>query len=541
MTTPPPLTRKPTSWQVWLPLALFCFIQIGTTADNAILLNATSALIQSFQATVTQVQIADAMFPLCASLLMIIGSFIGLLLGWKRILQLGLLILVLGELLAVLSTNIQIFTYAARILAGIGASLATPAVLGLVPNLYHGRLRAIAFSAIGASNGLAAAIGPVAGGFTIISFGWRVGFIALAVLFAIALCGSMIIQSVPRPQKRPHFDIVGALLLLIITASLFIGLLMMNEWGLITPRRAPFCIFGFPPPLFLIALGVLTFIVFVYWQKHLEARGINTLLPSILIKNLQVRAGLYLILLVFMIMGSFSFLIITYLQVVVSMNALHTGIALSAYAMSLAIFSMLTPLVFKHLSPRILCRLGIIMIIASCFMIADELHLITASLTLFLGLFVAGAGSGLIVSQASIAITHAIKQSDAEQSGGIQGTMRNLGLAIGVSISGVILIAALTTSAKTMTNALPSLSTPVKNHIDLIKDVPFLSNQQVATILTQQGFPEQTRNILIHVNADARLYAARLTLLVMAILFFLFLFPTRHLPSSSLMEDDETT
>lgn len=535
MSSNTPLQQEQSTWLTFAPLLLLCIVQIGASADSSVLINATSALLTSFHGTVAQIQIANAMYPLIASALMIISGFIGLMIGWKPLLQLGLLVLTAGEALAAWSPNMQVFTYGARVLTGVGASLAVPGMLGLIPVLYRSRMQVMAFSAIAASNGIASALGPIASGAIILAYGWRLAFLVLAMLFAASLAGSIVIKTIARPLKIPKFDIIGAILIILAMLTMISGLLTISEWGFIFPVTAPFTFFGLSPCLFFIMAGVLMFWFFLRWQEHIEFSGKPTILPSLFLRNLQVRSGLYLTALIFLAIGSISFLIITFLQVVVGLNAMQTGLIFAVYAAGMVIFALGVPVLFKHFSPRALCRTGIFLLIAACFMMIVGLESSSTNPLLLIGLFISGSGCGLVASQSSTVITMAVPEHDAEQSGGIQGTMRNLGQAVGVALSGIILIMSLTSAVKVHTKSSDTLPTGAKQQIQLITNVPFLSDTQVSAILDKQPISAQTREMLMEVNKKSRLLAARSAMLFLAFIFFLFLFPTKHLPRTSLM------
>lgn len=533
-------TTKSASWYNFAPLLLLCLVQMGASADSSVLINATSSLLTNFQATVAQIQIANAMYPLIASALMIISGFVGLMIGWKPLLQLGLLVFTAGEALAAFSPNMQVFIYGARALTGLGASIAIPGVLGLIPSLYQGRQQVIAFSAIAAANGIASAAGPIISGAIIVAYGWRQAFLVLAVLFALCLLGSVVVKTTKKVTAQiPKFDILGAFLIILALFAMISGLLTISEWGFIFPIHTNIAFFGLSPSLFLIMFGMLVFWLFLHWQEHIEEAGKPTLLPSMFLKNAQVRAGLYLTALIFFAIGSISFLIITFLQVVIGLNALQTGLIFAVYAVGMVVFALEAPVMLKKYSPRALCRSGIFLLIISCFMMIIGLQSSSTNFLLLIGLFLSGSGCGLVASQSSVVITVAIPEHHAEQSGGIQGTMRNLGQAVGVALSGIILITSLTTAVKTNIKVSNNFTQADKQQVQLIRNVPFLSTDQVETILEKRPMSETTRQHLIEINEKSRLLAARSATLFLAFIFFLFLFPTKDLPKHSLMLREE--
>ncbi|MEF1207169.1 MFS transporter, partial [Photobacterium damselae] len=145
----------------WLTLLVLCAAQIGTSGDNSTVGVSASSLTKLFGASMDQLQMANATYSLIAGALMIAGGLMGLILGWRKSFRIGLVLLCVSEVVAAFSPNIQVFIYGARVLTGAGASLTIPAVLGLIAGNYQGKDQAIAFSALAAASGIAAAAMPV--------------------------------------------------------------------------------------------------------------------------------------------------------------------------------------------------------------------------------------------------------------------------------------------------------------------------------------------------------------------------------------------
>ena len=186
-------------------LGLFPLVmaQIGTSGDNSVLTVATASLLASLNATMSDIQLANIIYSLCAGCLMIVGGMVGLIVGWKKTFRIGAAMCAVGELVVAFSGNIFMFTWGGRLLVGIGASFLIPSVLGLIPGLYQGNDRAFAFGAIGAATGIASCLGPIAAGFLIDTFDWRIAFSCMAVYFTIVFVGSLLVGDVPlRPDSR---------------------------------------------------------------------------------------------------------------------------------------------------------------------------------------------------------------------------------------------------------------------------------------------------------------------------------------------------
>ena len=78
------------------------------------------------------------------------------------------------------------------IIEGIGASLMLPATLAILSGTFHGRERATAFAAWGATAGVAAACGPVVGGFLTTNYSWRWSFRINVIIAPLAIIGAML-------------------------------------------------------------------------------------------------------------------------------------------------------------------------------------------------------------------------------------------------------------------------------------------------------------------------------------------------------------
>lgn len=101
--------------------------------------------------------------------------------GRKPVLIVSLIIFVLATVLALFSTNITFFIIC-RLFQGLGAGGAMVLSTSIPADVYVGRQLAKLMAIVGAINGIAPALGPVAGGFMADSVGWQGIFILLLVI-----------------------------------------------------------------------------------------------------------------------------------------------------------------------------------------------------------------------------------------------------------------------------------------------------------------------------------------------------------------------
>jgi MFS family permease len=509
----------------WYTLTIICLAQILCVSDNAIMFNSLSSLVISFHSHVAAMQLANTIYPLIAGALMLSGGLLGLKIGWKKLLCIGLLILVVGETAATLSPNVLFFTWGARVLAGLGASLTIPAVIGLIPATYQGKDLVIGFGAIGAAVGVASILGPIGGGWLIDSFGWRVAFLVLAISICIVFLAALRIEKKTQQKINVKFDFLGTILFVPSMILITIGLTKIGIWS-------------FEKIIPCVTIGIIILALFVVYEFKLEKKREIVLFPSIFLKSKQARDGLVMTAMIFFISGGMSFALTTYLQVVLGYNALITGLVLAVNALGIILFSIGTPLVVENINPRIACQISVLLVFASGLLIAFGIDPSALCVLFFVGIFMAGTAVGLLSSQAGVIVTSSISGDYAAQSGGIQGSMRNIGQAIGITFIGIVMVHALTLSVKGNAVKDPAIQIQTKHSIQLMKSVSFVTNKQLEKYLSKAHLSEKAKNNIIYVNSKSRLKALRVTFISFAVISLLFMFFTFKLPVSF---DNRTT
>src|ERR1051325_3604250 len=83
---------------------------------------------------------------------------------------------------------------------------------------------------VGAAAAIAAAVGPLLGGFITTYLSWRVAFALEAVVIAIVLSGIRLVRDVPYSGPR-HIDLVGAGLSVLGMGGVVLGILVWQEGG----------------------------------------------------------------------------------------------------------------------------------------------------------------------------------------------------------------------------------------------------------------------------------------------------------------------
>src|ERR671910_3298448 len=191
---------------ILLAMAMFVFV-IDTSLMNV----SISAVVRDLDTTVSGVQAAVAIEALVSAAFILIGSKVGDLVGRKRAYRVGLVLYALGALAMIVGQGLAAIIVFWAVIGGLGASLYLPAMQSLIHGNFEGKARAKVFALVGASGAIAAAIGPLVGGFVTTLLSWRVGFLLEALIIGAVLLGSRGIRDVPYTGDR-SVDVPGAFL-----------------------------------------------------------------------------------------------------------------------------------------------------------------------------------------------------------------------------------------------------------------------------------------------------------------------------------------
>ena len=202
-----------------LLLAMAMFVLV---VDTSLMNVSISAVVHDLGTTVSGVQSAIALEALVSAAFILISSKIGDLIGRRRAYVLGLLGYAVGALAMVLAQTLLPVVIFWAILGGLGASLLLPAMQSLIHGNFEGAAQKRVYALVGASAAIAAAIGPLLGGFVTTFLSWRVGFALELVVIGIVLAGIRLVRDVPYTGDR-HLDPVGALLSVLGMGGIVLG------------------------------------------------------------------------------------------------------------------------------------------------------------------------------------------------------------------------------------------------------------------------------------------------------------------------------
>ncbi len=527
----------------WLPLVALAMAQFVMVLDQSVMNVSISTLVDDFDTTVTTIQGVITLYCLTMAMFMLTGGKIGDIIGRRRAFVIGLVIYGTGSAITAIAPSVAVLAFGWSILEGLGAALVMPALVALIAGNYEGKERNAAYAVIGGVAGAGIAIGPILGGWATTELSWRVVFVGEVVLVLVILAMSRFVHDAERPLPLPRLDAVGTVLSAAGLGLVVLAVLQSSVWGWVQPKESPIEPLGFSLTLFVLAGGGVLLWAFVAWQRHRERIGSDPLVHLDLVKIPPLRAGLFGLLSQNLILMGVFFTVPLYLQLVLGMNALETGVRMLPVSIAMFIAAALGARLASRFSVRGIVRTGLWITLAAILILIGTVQPTMADTAFAMSMALLGTGMGLLASQLGKVVQASVDSSGRGEAGGLQFTSQQLGSSLGVALIGAIVLGGLTSTFVANVEENPSLSAAVSEQIGVrvSSGLDFVSSDQIAAAATDAGLDEPTTDALVSDYEQAQLRALKAGLLAAALLALFSLPFTRELPHGEPAPVDATT
>jgi len=475
---------------VLLSMAMFVLV-----VDTSLMNVSISAVVHDLDTSVSSVQSAIALEALVSAAFIFIDSKVGDLIGRKRAYVLGLLGYAIGALAMTLAQGITAIIIFWAIIGGLGASLLLPSMQSLIHGNFEGAAQKRVYALVGAAAAIAAAVGPLLGGFITTYLSWRVGFGLEVVIIAVVLSGIRLVHDVPYTGPR-EVDPVGALLSVVGMGGLVLGILVWQEGGEAVGA--------------LLAAGAVAMGSLVYWLRRRKREGKPTLLDPDLFQSSLFRFGISGQLMQQIALGGMMIALPIYLQMVLEYNALEAGVSLAPLSLSMFAMALIAGKRAASRRPASIIRLGFLLLSAGVLVLVPIVPRASSGWYLVVPLLIAGSGLGLLVSQLNNYTLSPITEDRVSEAAGVNSAAGSFGLAFAGAIMLATLSFAFTQMAEDSTVLDPAQQKQVATALE--HDAEVMTN----TALTEQiaGQPKDVQAEIIRINTDARPLALQVALLI---------------------------
>lgn len=349
------------------------------------------------------------------------GGWLATTLGMRGAALVGVLVLLLGNAGAAAAPTMAVLLFA-RTLQGLGGGVLVAQAYAIASAFYADSLRPRVLTMISVAHGLAALVGPIAGGGFAMMGWWRGAFwAAVPVLFVLA---GLIWRFLP-PRAAAGQAVRLPLLRLVLLGAAVLSVAVSGQ----------------VESLALRLLSVGTAAIFVKLTLSLDARAAARLFPSRPLSLAHsVGTALWMVLLFTVTTGYTGVFMPLAVQVLHGVSPLFAGYFQAALALSWTSFALVSA-GFQGRAVQRAILVGPVLI--ACGVVGQALLVVEGSLTLLASsVAVTGAGMGLCCAHIESWTMSSARADEAKVTASSIPTMGSLGRGLGAATAGLVANAA---------------------------------------------------------------------------------------------------
>ncbi|MER8041429.1 MFS transporter [Streptomyces sp. NPDC094032] len=449
----------------WVGLGVLSLGLSMVVLDGTIVSVSLPVIIEDLGLGFTQAQWVNSVYSVVLAALLVTCGRLGDRLGRRRLFAVGVVLFVVGSVLAA-SAGAAGSLIAARVVQGLGGACILPGTLSTVNATFRGRDRVMAFAVWGSVISGMAAVGPLLGGWLTTSFTWPWIFLVNVPVGLLLLVGIFLFVPETRGEIRaPGLDVGGFLLSAAGFAVLVFALIEgqtygwwkplkdLSLFGVVWPETAP--VSAIPV---LLALGLALLVFFCLWERRRARTGRSALLdlglfglPSFRWGNLAAFA---------VALGEFGLLFVLplYLVNVLALSTLQSGLVLATMALGAFLAGGAAEGLVRRMGPPRIVTLGLAIEATAIVLVASVVTPHTSPWLLALLLAGYGIGLGLASAQLTGTVLADVRPADSGQGSATQSTVRQLGSALGAAVLGGLLSLSLGSTLPAALDDVPGLA-----------------------------------------------------------------------------------
>jgi EmrB/QacA subfamily drug resistance transporter len=408
----------------WFIFTLVAIAQFMVVLDNAITNVALPSIKRELSFSTETLQWVVTAYILFFGGFLLLGGRIADLFGRRQTLLIGMGAFTLFSfLIGVSQEPWQLIGL--RALQGLSGAFMSPAALSIVLVTFRDgtdRNKALSYWTLVATGG--AALGLLLGGALTQYFGWRWNFfinVPIGIVISLMIARYIPVQEQEETNKK--LDIIGAVL---VTASLMLLVLGISQapiWGWLSIGT-----------LSTLASAAVLMAGFIFNESRVR----HPLMPLSIFKVRNVRgANLIMAPLYATMLGSF-FMMTLFLQGIMKLNPLMTGLAFLPFPIMLAIMSTRMPKLVQRYGFKRFLVIGPLFVIAGLLLSAGLHAESTYLLGILPSMIIIPIGVGMTMMPTIAAATSGVPKHESGLASGLISTSQQMGGALGLSIlSGV--------------------------------------------------------------------------------------------------------
>ena len=424
--------------QRWLVLATVSAGLLMVSVDTTVLYTALPTLTRDLQADASQKLWIINAYPLVMAGLLLGAGTLGDRIGHRRMFLTGLALFAAASLLAAFAPSAPVLI-AARAFLAVGAAAMLPATLSLIRITFDDEHeRGIAIGVWGTMAVLGAALGPIVGGLLLQHFWWGSVFLLNIPVVLLALAATVALVPGGSGHRDRPWDLVASLQAMVALAGLVYAIQEAAR----------------PDPMPLaIVLALLAAAAGCWMFARRQRRQTYPLIDFSLFRNRSLLTGVTAAALAMAATAGVELLLTQRLQLVLGLTPLHAGLIVTAFAAGSLPVGVLAGGLLRRTGARPLIGGGLLVgalgVLLTLLLTPGAVPLLGGGRSpawVVPGLVLAGAGLGIAMVAASVAIISGAPPQRAGMASSIESASYELGSLAGVTVLGTILTAVYTST-----------------------------------------------------------------------------------------------
>ncbi|MEJ2598561.1 MAG: MFS transporter [Anaerolineales bacterium] len=408
-----------TKWLVLVAVGIGTFM---SALDGSVVNTILPVIRDYFGSDVETIEWVVTVYLLVVSGLLLSLGRLGDLRGNKAVYLWGFVIFVFGSALSGLSSA-PVYLIAARAFQALGAAMLFANSPAILTKTFPASQRGQALGLQGTMTYLGLTTGPFLGGWLADTFSWHaVFFINVPVgLLAAWLSWRVIPKDIPA-ERAEQFDLRGAFVFMTGLVALLLGLNQGGNWGWFSPLT--------------LGLIIASFVILAVFIR-IESRAPAPMLDLSLFRRRLFNMAALSPVLNYLCVYSALFLMPFYLIQGRGLNAAQAGLILTAQPLVMALVAPFAGTLSDRIGSRIPSTLGMLILGVGLFLLS-RLTVTSPLIHAVLGLAVSGLGVGIFVAPNNSALMGAAPRSRQGIASGVLALARNVGMVLGIGLSGAI-------------------------------------------------------------------------------------------------------
>jgi EmrB/QacA subfamily drug resistance transporter len=406
----------------WWTLGAMCFALFMMMLDNTVVNVALPSIQRDLHASLSALEWTVNAYTLTLAVMLITGGRLGDIFGRRKLFLIGVVVFGISSLVIGLSPDDTVLV-TFRAIQGVGAACMMPASLAIITQSFPPEQRGTAIGTWAGVSALALAIGPVVGGFLTEDVSWRAIFFINPPIAVIAVIVCLFAAHESRDETVGRtIDFRGMALITVGLTALVLALIEANSWG-----------WGSSRTIALLGGSVLLLIAFVGTEMQVRVPMLD-----FAFFRTRTSAGVNLVafLVSFAMFAQFFFLTL-YMQNVLQLSPLQTGVRFLPSTLVLVVMGPVAGRLTDKVGPRPLMVVGLLMVAVAIY-IDSHITIHSGYGLLLPGFVVMGIGMGTVMSPMSTAAMNAVDRSKAGAASGVLSMSRMVGSTFGVAVMGAI-------------------------------------------------------------------------------------------------------